>query len=109
MRKITVKCPEELLNQLERLNYELSMEGTVIDRYLDRHFSDTAALEAPIFKKYMKSVAEKTVEYELLKEEISQHVLSDLVGHEYNWQLNFLTGEIEVDILCDCDISCLNV
>lgn len=104
MRKVFVKCPEEICDELERLTYELSMEGNVIDRYLDRHFSDTAALDAPIFKKYMESVAEKTTKYELMKEKITQEVLTDLKDHEIEWNLNFLTEEIEVKILCDCEI-----
>lgn len=107
MRKFTVECPQDLLDQLERLNYELSMEGMVIDRFLDRHANEPEALDSPIFQKYMQSSAEKTVEYELLKEQVSQEVLKDLVGHEYNWQLNFLTGQVEVTVLCDCDIPCL--
>lgn len=107
MRKYKVDCPKDICDELERLTYELSMEGAVVDRYLDRHFSDTAALDAPIFQKYMKSLAEKNAEYEMLKEHVTQEVLSELAGHEFNWKMNFLTGQIEVDILCDCDIPCL--
>lgn len=107
MRKYNVPCPEDLLIQLERLNYEISMEGTVVDRFLDRHLNEPEALNSPIFKQYMQNLAEKNVEYELLKEEVTQSVLQNLTGHQFNWQLNFLTGQIEVEILCDCDITCL--
>ena len=108
MRKYQKECPKELADELEALTYELNMENGVIDRYLDRHLTDTSSLEAPTFVRYMGSVAKKTKRYERLKEKVSNEVLSELAGHEFNWNLNFLTGMVEVDVLCDCDLPFLD-
>lgn len=108
MRKFIIKCPVELNNELQRLSYELSMENTVIDRFLDRHFNDPEALDSPIFMKYAKSVAEKNAEYEMLKDRITTDVLPGIKGHDADWNLDFPTGDITVTVRCNCDIPFLH-
>lgn len=108
MRKYLVKCPEELNLELQRLNYELSMENTVIDRFIDRHFNDPEALDSPIFMKYAKSVAEKTAEYEMLKDHITNDVLTGIRGHDADWNLDFSTGDITITVRCNCEIPFLD-
>ena len=108
MRTYKVKCPEDLCLSLQRLNYELSMENAVIDRFLDRHFNDPSALDSPIFNKYAKSVAEKTAEYEMLKDHITNDILAGIKGHDADWALDFSTGEINITVRCDCEIPWLN-
>ena len=107
MRKFKVKCPEDLCRDLERLNYELSMENMVIDRFLDRHLNDSSALDSPIFTKYMKSVAEKNTEYEKLKDYVTNSVLAELKDHDADWALDFTTGEFDITVRCDCEIPWL--
>lgn len=108
MRIKKIKCPTGLLDELQRLTYELAAEGAVIDRFLDRHMNEPSALEAPIFLKYSKSVAEKTAKYEMLKDTITYDMLSELDGHEFDWNLDFASGQIVVNIKCDCDIAWLD-
>lgn len=108
MRIKRIDCPKELVDELQRLTYELSAEGAVIDRFLDRHMNEPSALESPIFTKYSKSVAEKTAEYEMLKDTITKEMLSVLDGHEFEWVLDFAAGQVVVTVKCDCDIPWLD-
>lgn len=103
-----IECPTDLLNELQRLTYELAAEGAVIDRFLDRHMNESSALESPIFIKYSKSVAEKTAKYEMLKDVITNDLLFELEGHEFDWHLDFSSGQIIITVKCDCDIAWLN-
>ena len=107
MRKYQVKCPEELSNELQRINYELAMENTVLDRFIDRHLNDPEALDSPTFNKYAKSVTEKTAEYEMLKEAVTDQVLTGIRGHDADWNLDFSTGIIDVIVRCDCELPFL--
>lgn len=105
MRTIAVKCPDELVSKLARLNYELTMHNTVIDRFVDRHLNDTSALDSPTFERIARETAEKTAEYEMMKDKVTNEVLTDLKGHEIEWSLDFYTGDITVKVLCNCDLG----
>ena len=107
MRKYQVKCPQELNDELQRINYELSMENTVLDRFIDRHLNDPEALDSPTFNKYAKSVTEKTAEYEMLKDHITNEVLAGIRGHDADWNLDFSTGIIDITVHCDCELPFL--
>ena len=107
MRSIVITCPEELAVNLERLHFESSTLEKTIDRYLDRHTddADASALESPIYKEYMRDLVLNQTEYELTKEKISQSVIPEyLKQHKIQWSLNFLTHELKIDVLCDCEI-----
>lgn len=108
MRIKKIDCPTDLFNDLQRLTYELIAEGAVIDRYIDRHVNEPSLLEAPIFVKYSKSVAEKTAKYEILKDIVTNEILEPLTGHEFEWYMDFTNGKIVVTVKCDCEIPWLD-
>ena len=107
VRNYVVECPEDICRELARISYELTMENTVIDRFLDRHLSDPEALESPTFMKFASSVTEKTAEYEMLKAHVTNDILSGLNGHDADWSLDFNTGKISITVRCDCDLGWL--
>lgn len=108
MKTITVEVPEEMVNELERCQYETNCRQSVIDRYLDKHANDAngKALETEVFKHFMSLLAEVEAEYEMAKEAISKtYVPEQLQGHQVNWNLDFQTNILTIDVLCDCEIE----
>ena len=107
MRIKKIDCPNDLLDELQRLTYELAAEGSVVDRYIDRHINEPSLLESPIFVKYSQSIAEKTAKFEMLKDVVTNDILEPLAGHEFDWQMDFIHGKIIVTVKCDCEIPWL--
>ena len=100
MKTTKIKCPEDLLTELERTHYEVESLGAVVDRYLDRHSNEPDALDSPIFVRYMKEFTEKNAYYSMLKTKLENEVVKkEISDPSFNWSLDFQSGDISVDIL----------
>lgn len=107
MRKLQIECPDELVDELQRTYYKITTTQAIVDRYLDRHSTDSnsSALDSDVFNGFMAKLVEQETKYDLLKQEVTNHVLPEYIrDHQLNWNLNFSTGIIDIDILCDCVI-----
>lgn len=104
MRTFKVDCPEELNRQLRRLSYEVDTYNGIVDRFVDRHLNDPAALDSPVFERNLSKALEKSSEYELAKERVTTEVIPGIQGHDADWSLDFASGVITVTVRCDCPI-----
>ena len=105
MRTYEIDCPSELSHDLERTSYEISMYEAVVDRYLDRHALEPDMLESPTFLKYLHNLTEKNIEYQQLKNIVTDTVIGPFKDHECDWNLDFNTERITITVKCDCDID----
>lgn len=98
---------EETINYIERLHYEVEQRKDIIQRLIEAHANDSDAtvLTSPAFKAYSTELSEFVAEYETAKQLFEEeYVPKYLEGHQYNWSLNFAAKQLQIDILCDCDI-----
>ena len=112
MRTLKIKINQDTVNYLERLHFEVEQRKDIIQRLIEAHAYDTddAVLVSPAFKAYSSELSEFVAEYELAKQELSNtYIPKYLDGHNINWNLDFSTGQLDVNVLCDCKITELDV
>lgn len=91
---------EDVLNYLERLNYEVvSTSNTIVTIIENNKAADV--LSGRMFQKYNKDFITKFAEYELVKQQVSRALLkeSGVKRANINWNIIFATNELTTDIL----------
>lgn len=108
MKTIEIEVPQEVVNQIERCQYEVNSRQGVIDRYLEKHMNDTdgSAIESAPFQYFMSQLAAAEAELEITKNQMSEvYIPQALKEHQTEWIIDFSTGIMTVTILCDCEIE----
>lgn len=107
MRTFKLSTNNETVDLLQRLDFELAARKNVINALFEIHKDDpdSSVLESAPFKKYHKELVEAIAEWEFAKRQVPEKCLPAwLEGHQYNWTLDTITKEFQIDILCDCEI-----
>lgn len=107
MKTFRITVNNELVDYLQRLDFEMAARRNVINALFDIHKTDPDAsvLDSAPFKKYHKELVEATAEWEFAKKQVPEKCMPKWLNeHEYNWTLDTITKEFQIDILCDCDI-----
>lgn len=107
MRTLKIEIDQETVNYIERLHYEVEQRKDIIQRLIEAHANDAdaAVLTSPAFRAYSSELSEFTAEYETAKIELQKmHIPAYLAGHEIKWKLDFASREMEIEILCNCEI-----
>lgn len=107
MKTIIIDIPGEIVTPLERASFEINTRQAVIDRYLEKHMNDTdsSAIDSKPFNHFMSLLAKAEAEFELQKQEVSKQFIPEyLADHMVEWNLDYSTKEMTINILCDCDI-----
>lgn len=107
MRQLMIELPQETVNEVQRAGLELNARQGVIDRYLEKHMNDenSEAIDSKPFKHFMSLLAESESEFELAKDAITREYIPDyLQSHNVEWELDYATRIMTINILCDCDI-----
>lgn len=111
MKKIEINVTQEMVNYLQRLNYEVFTREEIIAKLLEMHKDDTddSLFVSKPFLKYSEELSRVKAEYEMTKLEVEKlYVPSELYGkHQYNWSVDFTTNIMTIDVLCECGITAL--
>lgn len=76
-----------------------------LDDHQGKHGRNHVILTSPAFRAYSSELSEFTAEYETAKIELQKmHIPAYLAGHEIKWKLDFASREMEIEILCNCEI-----
>lgn len=106
MRKITIIVKKEVSEYLERMNFELNFAKDVIQRIIESHPDDPAIVSSKTFVEYQKKGTELEAEYKIaMKNFENKYIPDEIKKHKYNWNLRFDTCELEITILCNCEIK----
>lgn len=112
MKQIKINVTQEMIDYLQRLNFEVQTREEIITKLLEMHKDDTddALFVSKPFIKYSEELARVKAEYELVKSEAEKlYVPAVLYGsHQYNWNINFSTNEMTIDVLCECGVAALD-
>lgn len=111
MKKIEINVTQEMVNYLQRLNYEVLTREEIITKLLEIHKNDTddSLFVSKPFLKYSEELSRVKAEYEIAKLEVEKlYIPKELYNkHQYNWTVDFTTNIMTVDILCECGVAAL--
>lgn len=108
MRTIKINVPAEVVNYVQRVGFECEARADIIKWMFDRHKldEDASVISSPAFKAYHDEYVEFRTEFEMAKVKIQEeYVPKVLNGHKINWNLDYNTEVLQIDILCDCEID----
>lgn len=111
MKQIKINVTQETVNYLQRLNYEVQTREEIITKLLEMHkddADDSLFISKP-FLKYSEELSRIKAEYELAKSEVEKLCVPEFLygQHQYNWNIDFATNEMTIDVLCDCGVKAL--
>lgn len=107
MRTVKIELPQEAVNEAQRTGLEMISRQGVIDRYFEKHMNDddSSAIDSKPFQHFMSLLAEAEAEFELAKDAITEKFMPEyLKNHECEWNLDYNTRIMTIDIKCDCEI-----
>lgn len=111
MKTIKIDITQEMVNYLQRLNFEVETREEIITKLIEIHKNDIddSLFTSKPFLKYSEELSRVKAEYEIAKLEVEKlYVPTELYGvHQYNWTINFQTNEMIIDVLCECGIAAL--
>jgi len=111
MKKIEINITQDMVNYLQRLNYEVFTREEIITKLIEMHKDDTddSLFVSKPFLKYSEELSRIKAEYEMAKLEVEKlYVPEELYGkHQYNWSVDFTTNIMTIDVLCECGIAAL--
>ncbi len=108
MKTIKRKVTQELCDEIERAQYEVNSRQGVIDRYMEKHAKDAdfSAIDSKPFQHFMSQLSYAEAELEMAKAEVTNtYVPEVLKSHNIQWNLDFASQELTIDVLCDCEIE----
>lgn len=112
MKKIEISVNQEMIDYLQRLNYEVFTREEVITKLLEMHKNDTddSLFTSKPFLKYSEELSRIRAEYEMAKSEAEKlYVPEELYGkHLYNWTVDFSTNMMIVEVQCECGVAVLD-
>lgn len=113
MKNIKINVAQDMVDYLQRLNFEVFTREEVITKLIEMHKDDAddSLFVSRPFLKYSEELSRLKAEYELAKLEVEKiYVPTELYGkHQYNWSIDFTTNTMNVDILCECGIYAIEV
>ena len=111
MKQIKLNVTQEMVNYLQKLNFEVQTREEIVTKLLEMHKDDTddSLFVSKPFVKYSEELARVKAEYELAKVEVEKlYIPKTLYGiHQYNWNIDFSTNEMTIDVLCECGVRAL--
>jgi len=112
MKKIEINIEQEMINYLQRLNFEVQSREEVITKLIEIHKDDIddSLFTSKPFLKYSEELSRVKAEYEIAKLEVEKmYIPVELYGkHQYNWNINFHTCVMTLEILCQCGVDALD-
>lgn len=102
MKTFKLEIKEELVNYIERLNFEVNAKERIVKSMLaDTSYSNL--MENENFLKYQERYEVAFAEYELMKEELMNMIPISLRSeHQLSWNLDFSTRKLSITFSCDC-------
>lgn len=105
---LVIEIPEDVSSYIQRLSYEVESMKEIVSLLMENNRHDSSFIQTPIFKEYSKELTEAIASFELAKSELEKNfVPEELKEHNYNWNLDFSTYELTIEVLCDCGLEVL--
>ena len=99
MRNLKIDIAEDTVSKIQRIHSETEARMLLLNRLMETHKDDASFIDSALFKKYHEEYVTMSTAFDEAKH---------LQDHQLNWNLDYATCQLNVDILCDCDIPELN-
>ena len=98
---------ENLINKVQRAGIEVDGRMNIINYLMSDHKDDPSFLDSALLKHYHEQYFEAYAEFNLLKQEIQDTIpkLVALKPYSFNWNLDYATKEIDIELISDADID----
>ena len=111
MKQIKLVVTQEMVNYLQRLSFEVQTREEIITKLLETHKDDIdgSLFTSKPFLKYSEELSRIKAEFELAKSEVENIYIPEVLRgkHKYNWNVDFMTNELTIDVLCECGIEAI--
>ena len=111
MKTIKVNIEQEMINYIQRLQFEVKTREEVIAKLIESHKNDAddSLFVSKPFLKYSEELSRINAEFEVAKIEVEKLYVPEILygKHQYNWAIDFQTNEMTIDVLCECGIKAL--
>lgn len=105
MKSMTFKLDETMVNNLQRAAVEMDSRSFLVERMMKNNAEDATFLNSPIFNAYHDKYAESFLEFELMKEQISDQVIPESCRkQDLKWVVDYATGIMTVNVDDSCVI-----
>lgn len=106
MRTVIIKVDSKEAEYIERLDYERGFAKDVLQRIIESHPDDAGIVNGEAFKAYQKQGVELDAQFKMAVAELEKKYIPEILKHhKTKWNLEYKTGELKVDILCNCEIE----
>lgn len=106
MKQYFREIPEDVVNTIEKANYEYETLKDNVAFLLDQHQNDPDFLASDIFNRYQNAEVTAKMQYERLKKEFEKKfVPKEFSGHQISWSLEYNTKVLTITKMCDCEVE----
>lgn len=98
-----IEVNQETVNLLQALHYEVSTRKEVLQFLLSQ---PNMEINKDLFDQYHKELVEFTAKYDTAKKELEKAYVPEILkSHQISWELDFLSNELVITKLCDCEVE----
>lgn len=109
MRNLKIDITEDTVSKIQRIHSETEARMLLLNRLMETHKDDASFIDSALFKKYHEEYVTMSTAFDEAKHVLeTDYIPKYLQDHQLNWNLDYATCQLNVDILCDCDIPELN-
>lgn len=99
----TIKIEESLCTLIQSVYYEIQMKQENIQKIImDYDLYGKSIKDSKALQEYEQQLVELKIKYDALLDGIKNTILAPLIGHAYNFSLDFRTNTINLSINCPC-------
>ena len=107
MKRIYLNVSNETVDYLQRLDFEMAANRNIITAIFDQHKydHDASILESAPFRKYHDQYREMTAQWEIAKKNVPETCFPEWLNkYQYNWYLDTIKKQFQIDIITDAEI-----
>lgn len=109
MKKLKIDIAEDVVNKIQRIHSETEARMLLLNRLMETHKDDAGFIDSAVFKKYHDEYVTMSTTLDEAKHVLeADYIPRYLQGHKISWNLDYATCQLDIDVLCDCDIPELN-
>ena len=77
----------------------------LLNRLMETHKDDASFIDSALFKKYHNEYIIMSTAFDEAKHVLeADYIPKYLQDHKINWNLDYATCQLNIEILCDCEI-----
>ena len=105
MRNLKIDIAEDTVSKIQRIHSETEARMLLLNRLMETHKDDAYFIDSALFKKYHNEYIIMSTAFDEAKHVLeADYIPKYLQDHKINWNLDYATCQLNIEILCDCEI-----